>query len=133
MPKELRSKLNPKSHKCIFVGYGAEGEMRYYPESNKVIRSSNVIFNESQMHKQPTKEVEYRRVTFEDVETAPTLGASDVPSISVAPERAKSSGQVLRRSSRVSHPPDRFQSGIDYIMLIDCGEPTCFQEASKKL
>ena len=57
----------------------------WYPESNKVICSSDVIFNESQMHKQPTKEVEYRRVTFEDVEIAPTQGASDVPSTSVAP------------------------------------------------
>ena len=99
VPKELRSKLNPKSHKCIFVGYGAEGEMGYrlwHPESNKVILSSDVIFNESQMHKQPTKEVEYRQVTFEDVETAPTQGASDVPSTSVAPERAESSSQALR-------------------------------------
>ena len=29
VPKELRSKLDPKTHQCIFVGYGVAGEMGY--------------------------------------------------------------------------------------------------------
>ena len=72
VPKELRQKLDPKSQKCIFIGYGTEGEMGYRlwnPESHKVIRSSHVIFNESKMHKKPIKEIEFRKVTFEDTPT----------------------------------------------------------------
>ena len=86
VPKELRKKLDPKSHKCVFIGYGIDGEMGYclwHPESHRVIRSSHVIFNEAKMHRKPIKEIEYRRVTFEDVAsetqkpTAPS--SSNVP------------------------------------------------------
>ena len=36
-------------------------------ESQKVISSSDVVFNETKMHKQPKKEVTYQKVTFNDV------------------------------------------------------------------
>ncbi|MCO5550507.1 hypothetical protein L7F22_003994 [Adiantum nelumboides] len=68
---ELRTKLEPKSSKCIFLGYGEDGEMGYRlwdPALRKIIRSNDVIFNENCMHKQPTKVEEVRRVVFrEDV------------------------------------------------------------------
>ena len=70
VPKELRAKLDPKSRKYIFIGYGMDGQFGYRlwdPESQKVIRSSDVVFNETEMHKQPEKEVTYRKVTFSDV------------------------------------------------------------------
>ena len=35
----------------------------------------------------------------------------------------------LRRSKRVLHPLDRYIPSIDYIMLTDCGEPSCYKEA----
>ena len=38
----------------------------------------------------------------------------------------------LRRSTRPSHPPDRFQPGLDYLMVIDCGEPSCYKEAMQR-
>ena len=39
---------------------------------------------------------------------------------------------VLRRSTRVSHPLERFVPGLDYVMLIDCGEPSCYKEAMNR-
>ncbi|MCO5555187.1 hypothetical protein L7F22_008730 [Adiantum nelumboides] len=63
--------LEPKSSKCIFLGYGEDGEMGYRlwdPALRKIIHSNDVIFNENCMHKQPTKVEEVRRVVFrEDV------------------------------------------------------------------
>ncbi|MCO5611032.1 hypothetical protein L7F22_065281 [Adiantum nelumboides] len=66
---ELCTKLEPKSSKCIFLGYGEDGEMGYRlwdPALRKIIRSNDVIFNENCMHKQPTKLEEVRRVVFQE-------------------------------------------------------------------
>ena len=36
---------------------------------------------------------------------------------------------VLRRSTRDSRAPDRYVPSLDYVMLTDCKEPSCYQEA----
>lgn len=63
VPKELRAKLDPKSRKCIFIGYGMDGQFGYHlwdPQSQTIIcSSSDVVFNETKMHKQLEKEVTY--------------------------------------------------------------------------
>ena len=39
---------------------------------------------------------------------------------------------VLRRSTCISHSPKRFVPGLDYVMLIDCREPSCYKEAMSR-
>ena len=54
VPRDKCSKLEPKSKKCIFMGYGENGEMGYRLwdlEAKKIVRSSDVTFNEKKMHK----------------------------------------------------------------------------------
>ncbi|KAH7431803.1 hypothetical protein KP509_08G067200 [Ceratopteris richardii] len=36
---------------------------------------------------------------------------------------------LVRRSTRETRPPDRYVPSMDYVMLIDCGEPSCYKEA----
>ena len=48
-----RSKLDAKSNKCVFVGYGGDefGYRFWDYENRKIIRSRDVIFNEKVMYK----------------------------------------------------------------------------------
>ena len=49
IPREKRTKLVPHLTKCIFLGYGTNGEFGYRlwdPENQKLIRSSDAVFNE---------------------------------------------------------------------------------------
>ena len=61
IPKDDRRKLEPRSRKCVFLGYGLEGEIGYRlwdPEHRQIVRSSDVVFNESAMHKTAERPIE---------------------------------------------------------------------------
>ena len=48
IPREKRTKLAPHATKCIFIGYGTDGEFGYRLwelENRKLIQSSDVVFN----------------------------------------------------------------------------------------
>ena len=70
IPKDERRKLDPKSKKCILLGYGTEtkGYRLYDPQSSRVMYSRDVKFNESEFgfEKNPDNEVQAdKRVTLE--------------------------------------------------------------------
>ncbi|KAG9444915.1 hypothetical protein H6P81_016255 [Aristolochia fimbriata] len=56
--REVRKKLDPKSTKCVFLGYeGDEYSYRLWDfDNNKVFRCRNVVFNEEQMYKDRKEE-----------------------------------------------------------------------------
>ena len=49
IPKDERQKLDPKTRKCIFLGYGCEtkGYRLYDPRRERILFSRDVLFNES--------------------------------------------------------------------------------------
>ena len=56
--KENQNKLEPKSRKCIFLGYGESGEMGFRlwdQEAKKIVHSHSVFFNKSKMQTKPVK------------------------------------------------------------------------------
>ncbi|KAE8703438.1 cytochrome P450 71A9-like [Hibiscus syriacus] len=94
-----RSKLDAKSNKCVFVGYGGDefGYRFWDYENRKIIKNRDFIFNENVMCKD--------RSTIE------------------------SSTPELRRSSRIPKPTQRYSPSLHYLLLTDNGEPECYDEA----
>jgi hypothetical protein len=85
--KDDRRKLESWSRKCIFLGYGPEGSFGYRlwdPETRQVVRSSDIFFNESAMHKSTERPIEVRRVMFSDV-TAPLDGPAQHTRLATRP------------------------------------------------
>ena len=69
---ELRNKLDAKSTMGIFMGYGDEGEMGYriwLPQSRKIVRSRDVVFNEEKLLKNACSSVgNSKSVTFQQLQ-----------------------------------------------------------------
>ncbi|KAE8730942.1 Major allergen Pru ar 1 [Hibiscus syriacus] len=131
-----RSKLDAKSNKCAFVGYGGdEFGYRFWDYKNqKIIRSRDVIFNENMVYKDmstiessssniedETKEfTEFKEISGNDVQISPEA-VQEEPG---TPE--------LRRSSRIPKPTQRYSPSLHYLLLTDNGEPECYDEAMTK-
>ena len=51
--KENRTKLDPKSKKCTFIGYGVDdfGYRLWDLKNHKILRSRDVVFNEKVIYK----------------------------------------------------------------------------------
>ncbi|WCJ44212.1 Retrovirus-related Pol polyprotein from transposon TNT 1-94 [Euphorbia peplus] len=133
-----RSKLDDKSIKCTFIGYGGDDYgFRFWDSQNKkIIRSRDVVFNEQMMYKDSlgvsntsdsepeivdldiTNSGGSKKVAVEEpVEEEPQVTTTDPPA-------------TLRRSTRDKKAINRYSPG-DYVLLTDSGEPESFQEASQ--
>jgi len=154
-----RDKLDSKTKKCTFIGYGSD-EMCYRlwdNETRKVVRSKNVIFNETELYKDKNNkspEIQKECVEFEGIEKKkeasveiPEFGDDSTDSGSSGddssndyveeeeettpqnPESPVTPQLQPRRSSRLIRPPNRYSPSVNYILLTENGEPQCYFEA----
>ena len=139
---QARSKLDPKSHKCSFLGYGEDdfGYRLWDDQNRKIVRSRDVIFNEKLMYKDrdttDSSNSAQRDPVYADMGDIPESGQTEqteessqaeepTPQISTQQTEALES-PVPRRSSRPHVPNRRY---LNYLLLTDGGEPECYDEA----
>ena len=78
IPREKRTKLAPHAKKCIFLSYGTNGEFGYMvwdPKKRRLIRSSDVVYNEDSILSWNQQKIVGKKVSFEidiDVVEGPT-------------------------------------------------------------
>ena len=128
-----RSKLDCKSNKCVFVGYGGDefGYRFWDYENRKIIRSRDVIFNENVMYKDrsiaesSSSSIEAETKEFVEFEE---ISGNDVQ-ISHEAVQEEPGTHALRRSSRIPKPIQCYSPSLHYLLLSDSGEPECYDQA----
>ena len=91
-PKDDRWKLEPRSRKCVLLGYGWDGEIGYRvwdPEHRQIVWILDVVFNELAMHKTAKRPIEVRRVMFSEVPTPHECLAHNTRSASRVAENSR--------------------------------------------
>ena len=131
---EHRNKLDAKSRRYTFIGYGQNnfGFWFWDIENRKIIRSNDVVFNEKVMHKDSLQQKQNKadEKEFVEMEELPDMGVT-VPQDEHAQEHDEAEPQtpVVRRSTRERRPKVRYSPSLHYLLLIDNSEPECFEEA----
>ena len=142
MKKFQPDKLEPKSEKCVFIGYTKEtvGYTFYHRSNGKTFVAKNGSFLESEFL---SKQVSGRKVELDEVTVpAPLLeSSSSQKPLPVTPtpisEEAndddhETSDQVTtepRRSTRARSAPEWCGNPVMEVMLLDHDEPTDCEEA----
>ena len=127
-----RSKLDAKSNKCVFVGYGDDefGYRFWDYENRKIIRSRDVIFNENVMYKD--KSIAESSSSSTEAETKEFVEFEEISGndVQISPEAVQEEPgtPALRRSSRIPKPIQRYSPSLHYLLLSDSGEPECYDQ-----
>ena len=128
-----RSKLDAKSNKCVFVGYGDDefGYRFWDYENRKIIRSRDVIFNENVMYKD--RSIAESSSSSTEAETKEFVEFEEIfgNDVQISPEAVQEEPgtPALRRSSKIPKPIQRYSPSLHYLLLSDSGEPECYDQA----
>ena len=127
IPKDERKKLDSKSRKCIFLGYGdcVKGYRLYDISRSKVIHSRDVIFNECKFDEIPTSsDVENEFLQVPVVENDPVIDQEEPV---MENDAARNQVNELRRSERETKAPERYGEWVNIAQ-----DPRNYQEAMSK-
>ena len=130
-----RSKLDAKSKKCFFVGYGDSkfGYRLWDDQNQRIIRSKDVIFNKAILYKDRDSSFKAKKPEVILLKDFPKTEGENSETKDQETEASKESQTTpiiaLRRSSRIPRPPQRYSPALHYILLTDRGELESYDEA----
>ena len=129
--RQVSNKLEPKSDKCLFVGYPKEtkGYYFYNPIVNKVFVAQNGVFVEREFISKGTNgskvQLEEVREPQDNIKL-PVDTHSQQTIVDTLPIAQNSS-----RSIRIRHEPERYEFLVTDnhdVLLVDQNEPNTYQE-----
>jgi len=134
VPAHLRSKLDPKSRRCLFLGYnhdsGSKSYRLYDPEAQRMLSSRDVLFDEEIAAS--GEDANQRSEQQDPLESLHQLPVADhTPAVQQQPNTAQV-GASLRRSIRERRPARHYDDDYGSVAeaLIACSdEPMTLQEA----
>ena len=134
IPKDDRSKLDPKSTKCIFLGYGntKKGYKLYEVNTGKIIFSRDVIFDENKYVnlKKPGNSDDQSCVKI-NIQNDEIISDEEVVESSVDEnDEFHDAHDQIRRSERERHQPNRYGEWC-YSVISSYVEPKTVAEALK--
>ena len=92
-----------------------------------------MYFNEAKFHAKPKKIEEIRRVVFREDEPSASTSCQQSETQNEVPVQAPVSREAksifVRHSQCILHPLDCYVPSLDYVMLTNCREPSCYKEA----
>ena len=115
-----RTKLEPKSKKYVFLGYGIDefGYRLWDFENCKIVISKDVIFNEKVLQQYEKKEDDYVVLDDNPKDDVPTI-----PHDVQQPQQQISHIPMnVRRSTRLSRLLERYSPSLYSILLTNAGE-----------
>ncbi|KAK8640337.1 hypothetical protein V6N13_008093 [Hibiscus sabdariffa] len=129
---QMSTKLEPKSHKCTFVGYPKETKGYYFfnPKENKVFVARTGVFLEKEFL---SNNENGRNIELEEVQQQKVIEPEVEQTSQVVEENSTNlETQPLRRSTRECHEPERYGFLVtthEDIIFVDQDEPKTYQEA----
>ena len=132
-----RTKLDPKSRKCIFLGYAdnVKGYRLWDPTAHKLVVSRDVVFAENELQSEQKHDNTAKETTAVEIE----MKSKEDDSLEVEPDKHApnaSNNTDVRRSSRQIITPAWHSNCVmttndAYWLLTEEGEPSTFQEVER--
>ncbi|KAK9019154.1 hypothetical protein V6N11_034193 [Hibiscus sabdariffa] len=129
--RPMSTKLEPKSHKCTFVGYPKETKGYYFfnPKENKVFVARTGVFLEKEFL---SNNGNGRNIELEEVQQQKVIKPEVEQTSQVVEENSTNlETQPLRRSTRERHEPERYGFLVTThgdVILVDQDKPKTYQE-----
>ncbi|KAL4337997.1 hypothetical protein AHAS_Ahas12G0166100 [Arachis hypogaea] len=133
-----RTKLDPKSKKCIFLGYadGVKGYRLWDPTARKVVVSRDVIFAEDELQKEQENDSTVKEITTVQIDEKCREGDLSEAEPQHEEQEAEANDIEVHRSTRQRRIPSWHSNYVltnhdAYCLLTEDGELTTFMEAMR--